>query len=163
MRIFLLSYNFRKTCNMHQHFNLRPTVTKEHLPHFMVPFSNFFRIRLDCWSQTFLKIHTATSRKTVRKVVGKSARANPERYCGWFWVYCSSKKSERMAREDINVCIKVGSTATVSGTVYWSCPILPIGIVVCTLFFGNLSRNSWHLRALSKSHTRDCRDRPLLV
>ena len=69
---------------MHQHFNLKPTVTKEHLPHFMVPFSNFFRIRLDCWSQTFLKIHTANSRKTVRKVVGKSARANPERYWGGF-------------------------------------------------------------------------------
>ena len=107
MRIFLLSYNFRKTCYIHQHFNLRPTVTKEHLPHFMVPFSNFFRIRLDCWSQTFLKIHTATSRKTVRKVVGKSARANLERYCGWFWVHCSSKKFERMAREAMDICLRV--------------------------------------------------------
>ena len=24
------------------------------------------------------------------KVVGKSARDNPERYCGWFWDHCSS-------------------------------------------------------------------------
>ena len=29
---------------------------------------------------------------------------------------------------------KVGSTATVSGGVYWSYPILPFGIVVCTFF-----------------------------
>ena len=29
---------------------------------------------------------------------------------------------------------KVGSIATVSGTVYWSYPILPFGIVVCTFF-----------------------------
>ena len=29
---------------------------------------------------------------------------------------------------------KVGSTATVSGTVYWSYPTLPFGIVACTFF-----------------------------
>ena len=32
-----------------------------------------------------------------RKVVGKSARDNPERHCGWFKVHCSSKKFERIA------------------------------------------------------------------
>ena len=37
-------------------------------------------------------IYTAIS----RKVVGKSARGNPERHCGWFWVHCSSKKFERI-------------------------------------------------------------------
>ena len=42
-----------------------------------------------------------------RKVVGKSARNNPERYCGWFWVHCSSKKFERMAREAMDVCLRV--------------------------------------------------------
>ena len=31
-----------------------------------------------------------------RKVVGKSARDNPERHCGWFSVHCSSKKFERI-------------------------------------------------------------------
>ena len=41
-----------------------------------------------------------------KKVVGKSARANPERYC-WFCVHCSSKKFERMAREAIKVCLRV--------------------------------------------------------
>ena len=46
-----------------------------------------------------------------------------------------------MAREAIDYvskylskAAKVGSTATVSETVYWSYPILPFGIVVCTFF-----------------------------
>ena len=42
-----------------------------------------------------------------KKVVGKSARDNPERYCGWFWVRCSSKKFERMAQEAVDVCLRV--------------------------------------------------------
>ena len=42
-----------------------------------------------------------------RKVVGKSARDNPERYCGWFWVHRSSNKFERMAREAMDVCFRV--------------------------------------------------------
>ena len=41
-----------------------------------------------------------------RKVVGKSARDNPERYCVWFWAHCSSKKFERMAREVMDVCLR---------------------------------------------------------
>ena len=58
-----------------------------------------------------------------RKVVGKSARDNPERYVGGFLkVHCSSKKFERMAGEAMGVCLRVlkesnksvGSTATVS-------------------------------------------------
>ena len=42
-----------------------------------------------------------------RKVVGNSARDNPERYCGWFWVLCSSKKFERMARGAMDVCLRM--------------------------------------------------------
>ena len=68
-------------------------------------------------------LHTAIS----RKVVGKSARDNSERYCEWFWVLWSLKKFETMAREPMDVCLqllkertKVGSIASVSGTVYWS-------------------------------------------
>ena len=49
----------------------------------------------------FLNTFTAIS----RKVVGKNARDNPERYCGWFWVHCSSKKLERMAQEAIDLCL----------------------------------------------------------
>ena len=55
--------------------------------------------RVDC----SLIVYTAIS----RKVVGKSARDNPDRYCGWFWVRCSSKKFERMAREAMDVCLRV--------------------------------------------------------
>ena len=43
-----------------------------------------------------------------RKVVGKSARDNPERYCGWFCVYSSSsRKFQRVAREAMDVCLRV--------------------------------------------------------
>ena len=50
-----------------------------------------------------LSVYTAIS----RKVVGKSARDNLKRYCGWFWVHCSSKKVDRMAREAIDICLQV--------------------------------------------------------
>ena len=50
-----------------------------------------------------LLLYTANS----RKVVGKSARDNPERYCGWFRVYCSSKKFERMVQEAMDICLRV--------------------------------------------------------
>ena len=46
-------------------------------------------------------LYTAIS----RKVVGKSARDNPERHCGWFLVHCFSRKFERMAREAMDVCL----------------------------------------------------------
>ena len=42
-----------------------------------------------------------------RKVVGKSARDNLERYCGWSWVHCFSKKFQRMARETMDICLRV--------------------------------------------------------
>ena len=48
---------------------------------------------------------------------------------------------KELVREAMEMCLrelkesnKVGSTATVSGTVYWSYPILPFGIVACTVF-----------------------------
>ena len=47
--------------------------------------------------------HTAIS----RKVVGKIAFGNPDRYCGWFWFYCSWKKFERMVREAMDMCLRV--------------------------------------------------------
>ena len=52
---------------------------------------------------SFLFYYTAIS----RKVVGKGARDNPERYCGWFLVDCFSKKFQRMAREAMDVCLRV--------------------------------------------------------
>ena len=42
------------------------------------------------WSRRFsVNLYTAIS----RKVVGKSARDNPERYCGWFWVHYSYERN----------------------------------------------------------------------
>ena len=57
-----------------------------------------------------VKVVSATSKYTAisKKVVAKSARDNPERDCGWFWVICSSsKKFKRMAREALKVCLWV--------------------------------------------------------
>ena len=51
----------------------------------------------------WLRPYTAIS----RKVVGKSARDSPERYCGWFWVHRSSNKFERMVREATEVCLRM--------------------------------------------------------
>ena len=48
-------------------------------------------------------LYTAIS----RKVVGKSARDNPERYCGWLWGHFSSEKFERMVREATDICLWV--------------------------------------------------------
>ena len=47
--------------------------------------------------------YTAISRKVIRK----SACDNPEKYCGWFWVLCSSKKFERTEREAMDVCLRM--------------------------------------------------------
>ena len=55
-------------------------------------------------------LRSATEFKALisRKVVGKSARDNPESFnCRWFWVNCSSKKFERMAREAMDVWQRV--------------------------------------------------------
>ena len=67
------------------------------------------------------------------QLFGKSARDNPERYCGLFWVHYSSEKERnlkqwherlwRYACECLKKATKVGSIATVLGTVYWSYPI----------------------------------------
>ena len=52
---------------------------------------------------TKIQAYTAIS----RKVVWKSARNHTERYCGWLLIYCSSKKFERMAREAMDLCLRV--------------------------------------------------------
>ena len=43
----------------------------------------------------------------LRKVVGKGARDKPEWYCGWFLIHCFSKKFQTMAREAMDVCLRV--------------------------------------------------------
>ena len=67
-----------------------------------------------CWSQLlaaslheFIKrgSHTAIS----RKVVGKSARDNPERHCGWFWVlfFFFQRKLKELVRKAMQMCLRV--------------------------------------------------------
>ena len=41
------------------------------------------------------------------KGCGKSARDNPERYYGWFWIHCFSKEFERMTGDAMDVCLRV--------------------------------------------------------
>ena len=92
----------------------------------------FIRVCHVEWCQTW---YTAISRKGE-----KSARDNPERYCGWFWAHYSSKKFEIVAREAMDVCVRMLNFSnksrfvsySTSGTVYWSYPILSFGIVACT-------------------------------
>ena len=88
---------------------------------------------------TFLdSVYTAIS----RKVVGKSARDNPERHCGWFWVLFFSKKFERIGTKGHgNVSARAKGKQQKyfwqlqsSRTVYWSCPILLFGLVAGTVF-----------------------------
>ena len=52
-------------------------------------------------------MHNAAYTAISGKVVGKSAREYPERYCGLLRVHCFSKKFERMAREAMDVCLRV--------------------------------------------------------
>ena len=41
-----------------------------------------------------------------RKVVGKGARDNPERYSGWFLVHLFSNKFQRVVGEAMDVCLR---------------------------------------------------------
>ena len=94
------------------------------------------------WCQTW---YTAISRKGE-----KSARDDPERYCGWFWAHYSSTKFEIVAREAMNVCVRMLNFSykssffsySTSGTVYWSYPILSFGIVACTFCPTTFLQNS---------------------
>ena len=67
------------------------------------------------------------------KVVGKSARHNLERYCGWFWVHCSSKKFERT-----DVCLRLPKESNKSRFDSYNVR----NSVACTFFSDHLSRNS---------------------
>ena len=43
-----------------------------------------------------------------RKVVGKSARDNPERHCGWFWVlFFFQRNLKELVRKAMQMCLRV--------------------------------------------------------
>ena len=85
-----------------------------------------------------LTVKTCVYTAVSRKVVGKSARDNPERYCGWFLVHCFSKKFQRMAREATDICLRVlkegNSVLVISHITFRDCRVHS--------FCDNLSRNS---------------------
>ena len=78
--------------------------------------------KIEKYSYVFKKKKKATMNKTsltgyeslifqvhsyFEKGCGKSARDNPERYYGWFWIHCFSKEFERMTRDAMDVCLQV--------------------------------------------------------
>ena len=109
-----------------------------------------------------LRPYTAIS----RKVVGKSARDYPRRYCGWFWVHWSSKKFERMALEAIEVCFRV--IIKRKATKVNSCSVRDTVLIIshitfrdCSvdIFSDNLSQNSCIFPSTSASNVLvDCTD-----
>ena len=86
----------------------------------------------------------------LRQVVGKSARDNPKKYCGWFRVHFSSKKFERMALEAMDICLRVLKESTTNKFDNYNRQEQCIDHIPCYLsglsrahfFLDNLSRNS---------------------
>ena len=67
------------------------------------------------WHDIWL-VHKTCSHVTLKQerayargiqLFGKKARENPERFCGWFPVDCSSKKFARMALDAMDVCLRM--------------------------------------------------------
>ena len=96
-----------------------------------------------------------------RKVVGKSASNNPERYCEWFWVNSWSKKFERMAREIIDGMFASAKGKQQEWVRQLQCQEQFIDHIPYYLsglsrahFPDNLSRNSWVARDVTKNQTK---------
>ena len=98
-----------------------------------------------------------------RKVVGKSTRDNPKRYCGWFWVHSFSKKFQRMAREAMDVCLRVLKESNKSR--FYSYSVEESALIISHITFrdcrvhsfsDNLSRNSCIPWWLSQSELKNC-------
>ena len=111
----------------------------------------FSRLRVKILNVLYHWLYTAIS----RKVVGKSARDNPERYCGWFWVHFCSKKFERMALEAMDVCLRVlkeSNKSRFDGYSVRNCVLIISHVTFrdyrVHIFSDNLSRNSCILEAL---------------
>ena len=73
----------------------------------------------------------------------------PERYCGWFWLYCFSKKFEEMSGEAMDIWLQVlkennksrfdsysvrNNVLSISHITFWDCRV--------HIFSNNLSQNS---------------------
>ena len=98
-------------------------------------------------------LYTAISRKDV----AKSARDNPERYCGWFWIHCCPKKFKKRIREATDVCLRELKESNKSRFDSYSVKnsVLIISHItfrdcLVHIFSDNLSRNSWMLISSSQ-------------
>ena len=84
----------------------------------------------------------SAAKPTQHSRANAASYAGYERYCGRFWVHCSSKKFERMAREAMDVCLLLlkennksrFNSFSVRDSVFIIL-ILPFGIFACTFFF----------------------------
>jgi len=84
---------------------------------------------------------TGTYTAVSRKVVGKSARDNPEGIVGGFEFTVLQRNLKELARKAMKMCLRVLTERNKSRfdsysrqEVYRSYPILTFGIVACTFF-----------------------------
>ena len=86
---------------------------------------------------SWLRRHT----NTAYSHSNAASYAGYQRCIGWFWVHCSSKKFERMAREAMDVCLLLlkennksrFDSFSVRDSVF-IIPMLPFGTLPCTFF-----------------------------
>ena len=112
---------------------------------------------------SFLADPTIHNTAISRKVVGKSARDNAERHCGWFWVlFFFFKESWKNWYERLCKCVcecqrkatKVGSTATVVRNLVLIISHITFRDCRVHIFSDNLSRNSCILQAVEWSNQK---------
>ena len=103
----------------------------------------------------------------LRKVVRQSARGNPKRYCGLFWVHCFSKKFERMVGEAVDICLRVLKVGNKSRCDSYSVrnSVLILSHITfrdCRvhIFSENLSRNSCILRREASKYISSAMNQP---
>ena len=86
-----------------------------------------------------------------RKIAFILSTSSTERYCGWVFIHCFSKKFERMTRVAMDVCWRVLKESNKSSFDSYSVrnSVLIISHItfrdcrVMRIFTDNLSRNSW--------------------
>ena len=63
--------------------------------------------RITPWRNFHVILITGSCTAISRKVVGKSARDNPERHCGWFKFSFFQRNLNELARKAMEMCLRV--------------------------------------------------------
>ena len=113
-------------------------------------------IHVNCGVKNYLKEDYRSYTAISKKVSGKSAPDNPERYCGWFWDHSSSQKFWKNCTRGHGLCFRVLKRSSKSRFDSYSVRNSPLIISRITFrdsrvhfFPDNLSRNSCiHVRNL---------------